>query len=403
MTGKDCPETSQPLMDRTRSTDSAVQKQALSELAIHYGPFVHQVAQRFIRNKSDAEECAAKFVADQLLPGSVTRTYEPEKGPFRRYLVASIKHACQRFCEIQKRDRGRIRDLGGFVPDQIDHSADNGPFNAEDLIWAKTHLAMAVSRAKSALIENGTQDAWDILFKWEIGPKLFGLEKPAMEELEKSYSSNSDQIHGKVTTGKRAIRRQLEWLCTEIFQENENDWSIMAQTHELLSRVDAFVDFSPEVIQSFGLDEISCAIFLSRGKSAEFLEWVNDDISSDAMEWKKTLERQTSELGIKSRNDETIGELLHSRDSSLEELTALRRVAKQHIAATDSNIMSSENATRLYCLAIASGLAHRGERTSELATWQIIRNLTKMRDSKVIDRRSRELIDQAIESTKRLE
>jgi RNA polymerase sigma-70 factor (ECF subfamily) len=157
----------------------------------------------------------ARVVADRRLLASTT----PERGRFRTYLKAALRH--HRVDEI-RREIGRdgTRPLL-FAPEaaQLD-AAEPGdaddPAAAFDRAWAATTLSVAVSRLERDCRADGLDRHWEVFRERVLGPSLTGGEPAGIETLVRRLDlRDADECSKMLFTVKRKARSVLRDVVAE--------------------------------------------------------------------------------------------------------------------------------------------------------------------------------------------
>jgi RNA polymerase sigma factor (sigma-70 family) len=140
---------------------------ALEQLCRVYWPPVHAHLRRQGMDAHRAEDLTQEFFA-RLLAGNSFASVSPEKGRFRTFLLAALKHF---LINEWKRDRAQKR--GGGQPlvaldalepglrDALEPRAEESPDAAYDRRWALTVLARVAERMKAEYAAAGQSERYE--------------------------------------------------------------------------------------------------------------------------------------------------------------------------------------------------------------------------------------------------
>ena len=163
------------LVSRSRGSEPEA-RAALSELCEAYYAPVVSFLRRDGRDEDTARELAHDFFA-RLLAGGVMENADPQRGRFRSYLLAALKH----FAGDQRDKAHAAKRGGGQSHDSLDANrttdatgaglqiADKTtelPDAAFDRQWALTVLARALTALEADMRDGGKADHFDILKPW---------------------------------------------------------------------------------------------------------------------------------------------------------------------------------------------------------------------------------------------
>ncbi len=163
------------------AADSSV---ALEQLCRVYWPAVHEHLRRQGMNSHQAEDLTQEFFA-RLLAGNSFAGVSPDKGRFRTFLLAALKHFL-----INEWKRERTQKRGGGIPlvaldgleaparDALEPRFEETPDAAYDRRWALTVLARVTARMKTEYAAAGQSERYDGL----KGYLLDGAEPLSYEE-----------------------------------------------------------------------------------------------------------------------------------------------------------------------------------------------------------------------------
>lgn len=151
-----------------RQTDTQAQS-ALEELCRTYWFPLYAYVRRQTNNREDAEDLTQAFFA-RFLQRNYLAGLDSERGRFRAYLLAALKHFL-----TNERDKTRRDKRGGGAPHlsldwhtadaQFQVAANNqlSPDEAFDREWAVALLNQVINRLRAECIANGTATQFDHL------------------------------------------------------------------------------------------------------------------------------------------------------------------------------------------------------------------------------------------------
>lgn len=223
------------LVSRSRG-DGTQAKAALSELCeAYYAPVV-----AFLRRGGRGEEAARELAHDffaRLLAGGAIDGATPERGRFRSYLLAALKHFV-----ADKRDRDlAARRGGGRVHVSIEAERDataaglqfpdtraGSPDVAFDRQWALTVLARALKSFEEEMRAEGKADQFDVLKPWLTADAGATSQSDAAETLGVTPEAVKMAVH-------RLRRRFRAAVKQEIAQTLHADGNVQEELNHLLS------------------------------------------------------------------------------------------------------------------------------------------------------------------------
>ena len=179
---------------------SAESSVALEQLCRVYWPAVHAHLRRQGMNSHQAEDLTQEFFA-RLLAGNSFAGVSPEKGRFRTYLLAALKHFL-----INEWKRERTLKRGGGIPlvaldgldaparDAMEPRHEETPDAAYDRRWALTVLARVTARMKSEYDAAGQSERYDGL----KGYLLDGVEPASYEETARRLGLTESAVKSAV-------------------------------------------------------------------------------------------------------------------------------------------------------------------------------------------------------------
>jgi RNA polymerase sigma-70 factor (ECF subfamily) len=162
---------------------SADSSAALEQLCRLYWPAVHAHLRRQGMDPHQSEDLTQEFFA-RLLSGNSFAAVSPDKGRFRTFLLAALKHFL-----INEWKRERTLKRGGGVPlvaldgleaqarDAIEPSHRETPEAAYDRRWALTLLSRVMARMKAEYVAAGQARRFEMLKGYLLegsGPQSYG-------------------------------------------------------------------------------------------------------------------------------------------------------------------------------------------------------------------------------------
>jgi RNA polymerase sigma factor (sigma-70 family) len=181
-------------------TATAASREALEQLCRTYWPPVYSHLRMKGHDRHEAEDLAQEFFS-RLLEGNAFAGVSPEKGRFRSYLLAALKHFL-----INEWKRGRALKRGGGVPlmdlDALDEAARNAceprsgedPESAYDRRWALTLLAKTRARMRREYEAAGQTDRHEAL----KGYLLDGVEPSSYQETAERLGISESAVKSAV-------------------------------------------------------------------------------------------------------------------------------------------------------------------------------------------------------------
>lgn len=210
---------------------------ALARLCETYQPPVHAFLRSHGVPPQDIEDLAQGFFVTVLQPGFLKQV-APEKGRFRSFLLASLRHYLGR----QAAAAGALKRGGGLphCPLHGERSEDGiqlaggglRPDEAFDVAWAKALLSAALKRLQA-------EAAWPArqALLAEVLPCLYG-QAPA--ETHGRIAAKLGMREGAVRTAVHRIRQRLRQLIREellaTLPENADPEAEMRELASILAR-----------------------------------------------------------------------------------------------------------------------------------------------------------------------
>ena len=211
--------------------------EALSLLCQHYWPPLYAYVRRAGYSLHDAQELTQEFFA-RLLDKNYLRVADPERGRFRSFLLATLKHFL-----ANERKASRAEKRGGGRPHlSLDFSAAEAAYCAEpidtftaerlfDRRWAILLLDAVLVRLENEFTARGKQEHFQHL------KPLLTADRDARSYQQVAESLGANQATVKMTV-HRLRRRYRELLRQEIAQTVADPCDVddeLKQLFEILS------------------------------------------------------------------------------------------------------------------------------------------------------------------------
>jgi RNA polymerase sigma-70 factor (ECF subfamily) len=170
----------------------------------------------------------------RLLDGEILRRAQPERGRFRSFLLASLKHFM-----INEHDRARaLKRGGGVTPLRLDIAAAEGRYALEpkdtldpqrlyERRWAQTLLHQAHVRLRSACVQSGKTRLYDRLETFVSGEDEGVPYREVAAALEMTEGATRVAVH-------RLRRKFRDLLREEIAHTVDGDAQVDEELRFLL-------------------------------------------------------------------------------------------------------------------------------------------------------------------------
>ncbi|MBI2901250.1 MAG: sigma-70 family RNA polymerase sigma factor [Planctomycetes bacterium] len=186
-------------------------------VGIYWGPVYWTLRRGWSRSHEDAKDLTQEFFL-RFLERGVTEGYEPERGRFRSFLYAAVKH----FMLQERRDRSRLKRGGGTLPFSLDGLRDSGAEPAGDpeqvfhREWVRTILDEASARLRDECVRAGMELRFKVFSAFH---DLAGGDRPTYESVAKSLGIGVNDVHHHLKT----MRQRLRELVRESVRETLSD------------------------------------------------------------------------------------------------------------------------------------------------------------------------------------
>lgn len=208
-TGGDFPPTRWTLLLAARDRADPAWRVAMGALCTDYWqPVYHYVCAAWGAPDGDARDLTQEFFA-RLLEGDPLAAVAPERGRFRHFLKAALRH----FLLNERRD-ARRRKRGGGVPVLPLGAEEAGPpapglspEEALDRAWAAAVLDQAGRRLRASLAGAGQDSAWEAFRLRHLaeGPG----EPPAYDEIARRLGLSRFDVGNLLKLARAEYRRHV--------------------------------------------------------------------------------------------------------------------------------------------------------------------------------------------------
>lgn len=200
-------------MRRAHGTDTTAARAALEELCRTYWPPLYAYVRRSGRSPHDAEDMTQGFFARLLRLDSLA-TVAPERGKFRAFLLASLKHFLadeHDFAHAQKRDAGLTFSLDATVAEERYRAVPDEALTPDQVFerqWALTLLETVMQRLECEFEAAGKSRLFsELRFAIADEPGAHSAELAA--RLEMSDEALRVAVHRLRKRYRAALREEL--------------------------------------------------------------------------------------------------------------------------------------------------------------------------------------------------
>jgi RNA polymerase sigma-70 factor (ECF subfamily) len=190
-------------------------KPAVERLVRNYwGPVYWAIRRGWNRTKEDAKDLTQEFFVKFMERGG-TEGFDPEKGRFRSFLYAAVKH----FMLQERRDRSRLKRGGGQLPFSLDQLQDDGaaPGGAStppDQVFHQEWVATVLQEATAELREECRLAGKDAHFRVFESYDL-AESRPTYEELAQRLSISVNDVHNHLKQMRQRLRELIRAAVLE--------------------------------------------------------------------------------------------------------------------------------------------------------------------------------------------
>lgn len=218
------------LVSRSRGSEPEA-RAALSELCEAYYAPVVGFLRRDGRDEDTARELAHDFFA-RLLAGGAMENADPQRGRFRCYLLAALKH----FAADQRVKAAAAKRGGGQANDSLDANRTTdatgaglqiadanavAPDVAFDRQWALTVLARALVTLENEMHENGKGEHFNVLKPWLSTDDRAPPQAHAAAQLGISEDAVKVAIHRLRKRFRDAVKSEVAQTVSDATDVNE--------------------------------------------------------------------------------------------------------------------------------------------------------------------------------------
>ena len=206
-------ETAWGMIERARDASPEVRQGGLEELARGYWkPVYHYLRVAWAKSNEDAKDLAQAFFL-WLTDRQALNRYAPERGSFRTFLKALLRHFVQHHDEALE----RLKRGGGRVILNLDDGdasraavvADPKAKDPEDAFeqeWRRTLMAKAVDRVRRRLLAEGT----GVKFRVFEAYYLNGAEtQPTYGEIAASLGVKEGEVKHDLADVREEVRNEI--------------------------------------------------------------------------------------------------------------------------------------------------------------------------------------------------
>jgi DNA-directed RNA polymerase specialized sigma24 family protein len=219
------PVTHWSLVSRAGREDSAVRREALTELLGQYlAPMRSHLVVRKRIDSDRADDLVQGFIATRVLDSELLASADRGRGRFRTYLLTAL----DRYVLNQARhDRAKKRSAEGgaapidAVPEPV--SGEAPPDRTFEIAWARSIVAQAIARMEAECVALARADVWGVFQDRVLGPLLHGAEPmPYAAMVERFGFASPAQASNVLVTGKRTFARALRAVVLQ-YERDETD------------------------------------------------------------------------------------------------------------------------------------------------------------------------------------
>lgn len=224
----DFPKTSWSLVARAADpSDAAARQSGLEELCRDYWrPIYRHFRAAWARPNEEAKDLTQAFFL-WLLEGDALRRYAPEKGSFRSFLKALLRH----FVQNHDQAMARLKRGGGARPlpldpevtgDLADPRSDD-PRDAFDAEWRRTVFARALDRVRARFAREPAK-----LLVYEAYDLAPAAERPTYPALAERFGLAESDVRNYLFAVRQALRSEVRAELARIASdpaELEEEWN----------------------------------------------------------------------------------------------------------------------------------------------------------------------------------
>jgi RNA polymerase sigma-70 factor (ECF subfamily) len=179
-------------------TDSEDGRRALEDLCDAYYESVLAFLRCELREADAARDAAHAFFEQVLASGGMQKA-EPERGRFRSYLLAAVKHFVSHQREAARRQKrgGDVLHtaLDGTEALQVPDAGQTAPDHEFDRQWALAVLRHGLDRLKRECAAEGKEEVFDHIKPWLSGEAETGDQAALAAALGMNLNSLKSHVH----------------------------------------------------------------------------------------------------------------------------------------------------------------------------------------------------------------
>jgi len=210
-----------------KGAPSAHSRAAVQRLIqLYWGPVYWLIRRGWNRNREDAKDLTQEFFTGFMERGA-TQGFDPEKGRFRSFLYAAVKH----FLLQEKRDRKRLKRGGGKLPFSLEDLKDEGQVPATespDQLFRQEWIATMLQEATDRLREECTLSRMGHRFQVFETYDLALEPRPTYEAVALRLGISLHDVHNHLKQMRQRLREILRAQVLETVADPKDLDSEMA-------------------------------------------------------------------------------------------------------------------------------------------------------------------------------
>jgi RNA polymerase sigma-70 factor (ECF subfamily) len=226
---RDFPETVLDVVRRASDASPDIQRVGLEDLCKRYWkPAYHYFRVTWAKSNEDAKDLAQSFFLWIAEPG-VLKRFDPERGGFRAFLKALLRHFVQHHDEALgrlKRGGGRaLLTLNEEVAPVLTDPRVPGPADAFEADWRRSVIDQAVEAVRERLRSESKGVKFEL---FELYYLAGGLERPTYDALAKRFGLKPGEVQHYLADVRAEVRLQIRAQIAESASgpgELEEEWN----------------------------------------------------------------------------------------------------------------------------------------------------------------------------------
>lgn len=197
------------------SGNDTEQNEALEQLCRSYWPPLFAFLRREGYSQAEAEDVVQGFF-ERFLAKEYLRSVSPDKGRFRSFLLASLKH----FASNVRRDARTARRGGGLIHVDVDDPAvsarceaavESGgdPARVFDRVWAETVMARAAHQVRSEYTSAGKGQLFEGIRGWLAKEASPGEYAAVAQQLSMTEGAVAVAVHRLRQRYRQLVRAEV--------------------------------------------------------------------------------------------------------------------------------------------------------------------------------------------------